>query len=274
MNMLFSLGILISLMAQSPASNQAKAAEARKPIQVIVVGTFHMDNPGQDMVNPGIKDVLGARRQKEILEVVSRLQRFNPTKIALESTPESTKMQERLDGYLSGSYSLTPDERDQIGLRLAKDGGLKKVYGVDFKMDLPMQETFDWAGKNGQGEAVEQIMTMVNQKLMPALNSDFIEKHSVLEILNKSNQREADELSNQLYLMMLKIGKDSAYPGADTVSRWYERNLKIAANITRIAEPGDRIVVIIGAGHGKLLREFLAGIPGIEVVPTGDYLKP
>ena len=43
------------------------------------------------------------------------------------------------------------------------------------------------------------------------------------------------------------------------VANWYKRNLRIFANINRITEPGrDRVLVIIGAGHLKLLKEFAA----------------
>jgi len=64
------------------------------------------------------------------------------------------------------------------------------------------------------------------------------------------------------------------------VANWYKRNLRIVVNINRITEPGkDRILVIIGAGHLKLLKEFAADavwpIIGAEsyVCDTGKSMK-
>jgi len=55
---------------------------------------------------------------------------------------------------------------------------------------------------------------------------------------------------------MPEFGKDDLYPGADWVQYWYGRNLKIFVNLTRITEPGDRILLIIGAGHVWLVQQF------------------
>src|SRR5262245_26455174 len=120
------------------------STENRSPSQVMIVGVFHMNNPGRDLFNFGIKDVLGERRQKEIQEVVTRLERFRPSKIALEMPAASQTIQRRLDDYQSGKYALTGDERDQLGLRLAKLGH-SKIYGIDFKEDLDFDSVFQFA---------------------------------------------------------------------------------------------------------------------------------
>jgi hypothetical protein len=55
------------------------------PVDVVVLGTFHFDNPGQDIANSQIDDVLAPKRQAEISDILSGLARFKPTKIAVES---------------------------------------------------------------------------------------------------------------------------------------------------------------------------------------------
>jgi pheromone shutdown protein TraB len=58
------------------------------------------------------------------------------------------------------------------------------------------------------------------------------------------------------------------------VANWYKRNLRIFANINRITEPGkDRILVIIGAGHLKLLKEFAGDAPYFDEVDAESFLK-
>jgi hypothetical protein len=239
--------------------------------QVLVVGMVHLDNPGRDVINFEIKNVLGERRQKEIREVVERLKAFRPTKIALEAPPASTAvMQRRLDQYTAGKYALKADERDQIGVRLAKEAGHKSLYGVDYEMDLDFDRMFAFAQKNGQGELLDRLINGFKSKMKPRPDAEYLERHSIREILQDANTPGSDFP----YLALLAVGKDKEYPGADTVAHWYHRNLLIATNISRLSQgPGERILVLIGAGHAKLLREFLSEVPGFEVVDCMRYLK-
>jgi hypothetical protein len=83
-----------------------------------------------------------------------------------------------------------------------------------------------------------------------------------------------DDLGHRVYMGLLRVGKGKEYPGTDAVSRWYDRNLRIATHIARLAErPGERILVIIGSGHCKLLRQFIREMPGFELVDCLNYLK-
>jgi hypothetical protein len=51
---------------------------------VLVLGTYHMDNPGPDLHNTKADDVLAPKRQAEIEELTAVLARFRFTKIAVE----------------------------------------------------------------------------------------------------------------------------------------------------------------------------------------------
>jgi hypothetical protein len=249
----------------------AGAAQAGAPTQVMILGVVHLDNPGRDLINFEFKDILGARRQKEIREVVEGLKAFRPTKVAVEAPPESAAViQRRLDQYTAGKYKLKADELDQIGLRLAKASGVKKLDCIDYGMDLDFDKTFAFAQKNGQSELLDRLINDFKAKMKPRPNAEYLEKHSLREILQDANTPGSDFP----YLALLAIGKDKEYPGADTVAQWYRRNLLIATNIARLSQgPGERILVVIGAGHAKLLREFLSEVPGFEVVDCLRYLK-
>jgi hypothetical protein len=137
-------------------------------------------------------------------------------------------------------------------------------------MDLDFDKTFAFAQKNGQGQFLDRLINDFKAKMKPRPNAEYLEKHSVREILQDANTPGSDFP----YLALLAIGKDKEYPGADTVAQWYHRNLLIATNISRLSQgPGERILVVIGAGHAKLLREFLSEVPGFEVVDCLRYLK-
>ena len=66
---------------QSPAQNPAARARA----EVLVLGVYHMNNPGRDVFNTEADDVLAPKRQAEIAQVIVALERFRPTKIAVEA---------------------------------------------------------------------------------------------------------------------------------------------------------------------------------------------
>jgi Family of unknown function (DUF5694) len=264
---------LLSLLMLCVAQPSADATKKKDGTQVLVLGVFHMASPGRNLINPGVKDVLGPRRSKEILDVATRLQNFRPTKIALEAPVGARAMQDRLDKLAAGTYVLSADERDQIGLRLARMLGHDKVYGVDFQEELDFDDVFRSANESGQQALLQRAFAEFNSIIKPKLESDYMEKHTVRELLLEANAQETLTMSHRIYVGLLPIGKGERYPGANLVSRWYDRNLRIAANIARLAEEKpQRILVIIGAGHAKLLRQFLSEMPGFQVVDCETFL--
>src|ERR1044072_4097792 len=63
----------------------ALPAVAASPVEVMIVGTFHMDNPGQDLHHLKVDDVLADKRQRELADVATGLMRFKPNVVMLES---------------------------------------------------------------------------------------------------------------------------------------------------------------------------------------------
>jgi len=73
--------VLLGVLALPIAAWSQSAA--RPPI--LVLGTYHMANPGHDIHNMQADDVLSPRRQQEIAQLIEVLRRFHPTKIAIEA---------------------------------------------------------------------------------------------------------------------------------------------------------------------------------------------
>ena len=236
----------------------------------MVVGTFHMAG-GRDMVNPNVKDIMEPRRQREVIELVERLSKFKPTKIGVESVYGSDTVQKRLDALREGNYDFTRSEIDQVALRVAMKSGLTQIHGIDWKKDMDIQGALDHSEKIGQTHIKQKASEFVQRKLMPMVAK--MESMSLTQIFHDGNLPTLDYDSHAMYQVLAEVGKGEDYRGADLIAGWYERNLKIAVNIRRIAKPSDRIFVLIGAGHCKLLREFLSETPGFEVVSPLPYLK-
>ncbi len=90
------------------------------------------------------------------------------------------------------------------------------------------------------------------------------------------NQPEGRLADHQHYLRAARIGQKAQYPATNWVSHsWYDRNLKIFVNLTRITESAeDRILLLIGAGHVYLVQQFLQDSGDYVVESPLQYLTP
>jgi hypothetical protein len=260
----FVFSAYLSSYAQKP-----KQSGAQKPA-VLVLATYHMDNPGRDVMNVQSDDVLTEKRQKEIRQFVNLLKRFKPTKIAVEMPFGSVRLDEQYGRYLRGEYQLTGDEIDQIGYRLAKESNHRTVYGVDAAGAFDIGRVFAFAGANNQQETVDRGIA-IGKRQVAEVNK-LIQTGTIREIYKAINDQRKINESHQAYLMMSRVGKDKEYPGVDLLADWYERNLKIFSNITRITESkDDRILVIIGGGHVRLLQQFIEDSGDYNLEKAGKY---
>ena len=260
------LAVLL-LSAAAPAHAQS-AAPPRA--QVMVLGTHHMDNPGRDYANPAVDDVLAPHRQTEIAAVAQALAEFRPTRIAIEvPTSRDSAFNAQYQAYRAGRYTLGRNEVDQLGYRLAAMLGHERVYPVDYRLDMDFGGAMQWAAQNGQGELAQRMGATV-QAMLGEMNAR-IATTPIGGILAEANSARADSMHG-LYLVLATVGRDTTYKGAQEVANWYERNLYIFANIARVAQPGERVLVIMGSGHGTLLRDFVDDSPELDLVSVEPYL--
>jgi hypothetical protein len=240
--------------------------------RVLVVGTYHMSNPGLDPINIRADDVLTQKRQREIEELAARLARFRPTKVAIEIPWRRDSTSNALyQRYLAGSHTPDRTEMQQLGFRVAKAAGLPRMYGVDHRLDVNVASVMVAALMSGQPALAAAVQGMTSRLIAEA--DSMMRYATVAEIVGALNSARVDS-AHGIYMAALRVGTDTSYTGADMTARWYERNLKIASNVVRtIDSPNDRVLVIIGAAHGPILRELLERVPGVTVVAPGPYLR-
>ena len=237
-------------------------------VQVMIVGTFHMSNPGHDIHNVKVDDVLAPRRQAEIEAIDAGLARFKPTRIAVEWPAEL--VDERWPKYLDGSLPPSHNEVVQLGFRLAKTAGLKEVHGIDVDGDFPFDKVVEYAKSHGQTAILEEadraIVAMVRNE------EQLLAGKGISAALRWMNDPKRVAGDNAFYRRTLFIGKGADQPGADLLTAWYRRNFLICARLLQLARPMDRIVVFYGSGHSFLLRQCVAETPGFELKEANDYL--
>ena len=230
-----------------------------------------MGNPGRDVLNLKADDVLTPKRQKEITEVVALLKNFKLTKIAIEVPPENTAINEKYTRYVGGNYQLTRDEVDQIGFRLAKESGHKKLHHIDWKGNFDFDKVMTFATANNQKGIIEKGMAVGQAHLAEV--DRLLKTGTVRDALRWMNSDQNVNEGHQFYMSLTGVGRDKEYVGTDLLADWYERNLKMYANLTRITEsPDERILIIIGAGHAKLLQQFITDSGEYELEKVDKYL--
>lgn len=258
-----------ALLAAPPLEAQAEPDPAG-PARVLVLGTYHFANPGLDVVKVEVADVLSPVKQAEIRAIVDAVARFRPTKITVEHLPSAAA---RLDSlyaaYRAGRHELGRNETEQLGFRLAARFEHDRVHPIDHRGEFPFGPVMQYVQAHEPREAA------FLQAELGRITAEMERQHRELtvgEILRASNEPGQLARGHGLYLRLARIGAGDTYVGAELLSKWYDRNIRIFANLQRVAEPGDRVLVLIGSGHAPILRELIARDPQMELVETVEYL--
>jgi hypothetical protein len=245
-------------------------AHAADDAQILLLGTFHFDNPGLDYVKSEVPDVMTPERQKEIAALVENLRRFKPTKVVVEwPVSKQNEVHAQYTAYRAGKYALSRNEIDQLGFRLAALEKLDTVHAIDVKGDMDLGAVIGVAEKN-HPDFMAAFGTLMQNDIQPMTK---MQKEAPLrDTLLFTNDPQRLQRGHGIYMKMAAVG-DAANPvGAEQTAIWYMRNIRIFGYLARLAKPGDRIVVIYGAGHVPILQQLVRDMPGMKVVNARDYL--
>lgn len=262
------------------AATGATAPLPAQPIpqtEVMVLGTYHFDNPGRDVVNVEVDDVLKPRRQAELRALARALAEFKPTKVMVErETKANTLVDPDFAGFTPVELGRNRDERTQIGYRIAYELKLSVVHAIDERGSagepdyFPFEKVAEYDAKKGSG-TLSQRFKARGAEWMAKFAEDQ-KRLSIPAMLTLANDPEFQG-GNDAYYEMLNIGDSQDQPGAELNAYWYMRNAKIFAKLMMVAKPGDRILVVYGSGHNYWLRHFANEMPGYVSVDPVPYLK-
>lgn len=267
-----TLTLGVALLVASAAAGKTGAAPA-----LLVIGVPHFGNPGRDMSNTKVENVLTPVRQREIVQLVDRLAAFRPNHVVVEwPATDQAGLDKRYADYRAGRLKLEASETDQIGLRLAAKLNLPRVDAVDWNDNPPGTDADyafdDWLKARGRYSDYTNLVAATQRKLDAyAARNRCRPVADWLREINGKAYRNSDEAE---YFRFASFGDAKSNPGAAWVGSWYARNLRIVANIQRIAgKPGDRVFAVFGAGHAPLLERYGAGF-GYTVADPLAALPP
>ena len=267
-------------------------SQEKKPIEIAFLGTFHFSqfhNESKEDLN-----FYGAKKQKEIKEVLRKLTQYNPDRIYLEREPNYQKQIDstfslfnngkvRLEDFEAGSGEVY-----QIGFNLAKQLKHEKLYCVNYYESVSQ-------GLIANGENIDFFKNALVdfQQLGRSVVGNFLNGNSsLIEALELMNLPENISMSHKLLFntpAYIKNGDfktykdlpqsekniDRQYIGAEFISLFYERNLKIYSNILneQLNSGGKRILFITGQVHVGVLQELFKNNENYKVIPVHEFLK-
>lgn len=269
----FVAGAIVAFLTMRVSVAAPPGQAAGATIEVAVLGSFHFDSPGLDLANVQVDDVLAPQRQAEIGEVLDRLERYAPTRILVEARKRvpGTAFSANYRRFLRGELPADRSEVVQIGFRLAQRLRHEEVFAVDVEGDFPFEPVTAWAEKAGRSGEVAAWIAAVQAQV--AGISAQLKTQRIGQVLRSLNDPHSIRADHGRYLDLLRFGAGDEQPGARLVDGWYARNLAICARIVQAARPGDRLLVIYGAGHAYLLRHCLGGVPGMQLIDVNDILR-
>jgi hypothetical protein len=247
-------------------ADTARAADA--PVEVMIVGLAHFDNPPTSVIRLELPDVLQPQYQAEIARMTDGLARFKPTQVHVESENDVAAYYAR---YLAGELKSDRDETVQVAFRLAKQLGLAKVHASDARIFADYGPVQAFVAAHGPSKAVWDDMIARAIKNVEA-EKELLKTRGLLAFIRHLNEPETMALDHTGQRWLLPIGEGKEQPGPDIVATWYRRNVVICAKIIQAAKPGDRLAVFFGASHSYLLRQCIGETPGFKLVDANDYL--
>ena len=282
-NILFLLALCFVGCSSSTPSVLLADAEpgAGNKIRVLNVGSFHFGaSSDANVVN---FDEHKQANQQAVKDIAKLIAQFKPTIVCLEFLPEDmTTMNQAYQAFLADPKVLNTryGELSMLGFDVARLSGLDKVYGIDNHLgyNYSLGDFIEHSPELTNSVDRDTYLQLTNQPFLhyPGLaevNQRF-EQLSLLEQLQLTNHPlMLDYMLNTNADKLFYVGIGDGFEGAEQAAQFYLRNMKIYTNLNRIPmSSDDRVLILMGAAHTAMLREFIGRSPKFEMVNTLDYL--
>lgn len=239
--------------------------------EILLLGSFHFLESSFDFYSEKIQD--------QLEEMAAKLVEFHPDTIALEAAlgqqeavrssyekfslsdlRNYEKMRTSSLGEIcmfGKKYPITyNNECIQIGYRLGKLLNIEKVFAID---DDSIADDSIWGNPN------DRLMVAI-EKLKNDM--ELHKEDSLADLYKYYNSNEWSKLNHSVYIQANTMNQQ----GVQYVTKWYERNLKIFSHIQSLAEKSERIFILYGAGHLKLLKDLIRADENMNLVDVRSYL--
>jgi hypothetical protein len=250
---------------------------SNKSVKVAILGIYHMSGIEEGgLFKLDVDDVKSPKRQKEIQQLVNSLMTYNPSKILVESIYGNDFYVNRYKEFLihQNEDSLSRNEIEQVGFRLAARLNHPTIYPFDNRKFLDPESLQEFISTDERfSEEFNQWMTKAGA-FFKTMNN-HLKTHTIKDHLKYTNSEEAINFHHQAYLEFMRYGRGNRYAGVDYSLDWYERNMKMFHNLTRITDfqnEEERILIIVEEAHVKILKNFIEDANYYEYVDILSFL--
>ena len=267
--LLFTLLLFVNI---STSQAQSTTDTDLEKIKVLNLGVFHFGfTPDANKTDYDEDD---RKSLKEIEEITRELSQFKPTIILVEEIPENQDiLEQEYEKYRKNPSTKTKfagTETQLLAFEIGRLAGTEKIIGIDHKLNY-MYNADEFAERI---DAPNYFM--VKERL-----EDFSNKRSeVSEIGLKQKLKSMNTEANYNYLinvnadLLTYANSEDKFEGADEAAKFYQRNLRMFANINKIDfETDDRVLIISGAAHASFFNKFMSRSPIYKLVDLESYLK-
>lgn len=259
-----------------------------KEIPVLLIGTFHLDNPNRDLANAQVGGVLEPPSQSALERLAEELAAWEPTVVAVEAPhtrrePLNTLYKSYRRGERSYdemkpmpepfSDTFARNEVVQIGFRLAEMVELDEIEPIDHETSIPA-----YTSQSGVTDVFNSLPRPDEVEYDVATPAD-IEK-DIEDLLAKDPLDEAVRAMNQPAL--LKANHDLMFAASlehqdedaaiGHLVAWYERNIRTVRTLYSRCAIDDRVVLVFGNGHINVLRHLLEEAPMFRPISANTVL--
>lgn len=285
------LTIIISILICATSYGQTNP----KKIKIILLGTFHF-NQSLDSASKLHSNLFTAKRQKEISDLVTNLVKQKPDKIFLEFSQKNQPYYDSVyNNYINGrepeKLRTRANEIFQLGMKIAKQLGHKKVFGMNYQP----QELADSSYKpiNSVDKAIQNLYLALDKfEDSTRTNIEFydlpfpyklpnqdslLQKSTIskfLLFLNSEKKLSRDDYTNWNWLYSVGTGNDIT--ATDYVGTfWYGTNVRNYNNVLRNVDyKNDKCYLIIyGASHVAFLKHLFQMNPYFDVLDIDKILN-
>lgn len=268
--------LLLFLAAAAGPVEEADSAydelRSQPKAEVMVMGSFHFHQNDQF-------DGLSTERQAEIDAITDALAEYEFTQVAMECVEELEEGHNvKLAALKSGSVTLSENENDQIGVRLAAKLGLDKIHCID----TPFPPTPSYDSVKGDWDVMlaygkERGETAHFSKWLPLVDAYFKQAQKIqdeaplAESLDFVNSTAADYSEGRMLLLEAAIGVEDKWYGADWLGRFEGRNMRMFVKVNEASDAGDRVFVLVGGAHKRPLERLFRNSFEFDVVDTPKF---
>ena len=263
----------------APPPNQEPAAPAERPEETI------LGEPTSTVLLLGTFDLGGtiaadANAESDLNNVIKRLLKFAPSKVAVDETLErQAQLDKRFTLFRKGKLDPDPTALDRIAMPVAAELDHMRLWslGSEPRVSGMRERVRGFAERSGQSDRLNGDHVQRYDRWF-AQQRQYQTSESIRDNLVWMNdRRHLLEIHGRELVGEFDLGEEISdgdrYVGPDSVTEWYNRHLRMFANLQRLSvRDGERILVIADIRHIPLLRHAVEASPRFRLAEVDEVL--